>query len=374
MLKDEERATSDEAASVISACREQLSKPALKHLEMLVDTKRAAPARPVYSMGGAEQQSMLIQTKAAVDIVVGSGGVGFALVNPVTAGPTTDRPCMLYSNNAATLTSAAGLPVQASGTVAAKSWTTGALWASTAAWSRYQGSYRCVACTLYISPIGSATSQNGDLYLFESSTHQSSGLTTDAVISALQCRAVRGVQTGDPSVENAVNWHPKVAIQYFASQSAVDGGYIDDFRFRVAQSFVTDATMGDFHIAALVTGSAGAQYHVEVYAVYELVGTACYNLRPRYLDDAGWSSIQNAINRKMISGWVGTGASAIKGYKHAVVQTAAKADDLEPEAERELRPKTRGPGKDTDSGFLGMVQGLAPALGELAKEAVGFIL
>lgn len=376
VAKQVEKSSADEISAMMAACREQLSKPALKHLEMLVDTKRAAPVRPVYSMGGSESQSMLVSTKAEVDLAVGTGGVGFALVNPVTAGPTSDRTCCLYSTSASTLTASGALPIvgAGAGVVATLQWQTGALWAANAAWSRYQGSFRCVACSLYISPTSSATNQNGVVYLFESQTHQSSGATVQQIESALQTRAIRAVQTGDPSVENVVNWHPKVAIQYFASQPAVDGGYIDDFRFRVAQALATDANMGDTHIGAIVTGASGSTYHVEIYAVYELVGTSTNNLRPRYYDDVGWSHIQNAINRKMMAGWIGTGSGAQKAYKQAVVQTAASADNLEDGAERELRAATKKPGKDSDSGFLGVVKDLAPALGELAKDAVGFIL
>lgn len=350
-----------------------MSKPAVKHLEMLADPKRAKPTRPVYSEGGYYDQSQLVETKAVVDFAIGTAGVGFILINPVTCGVTNDRPCAVYSTATCSLNAANGLPVTGGSGINPLPWSTGGLAPSgVGGFTRAQLSYRCVACALYVMPTASATSQNGEIYLWESDLHTSGSVTFAQVAGALRTRVIRGVQTGDPSIENVVNWHPKNSVYGFNTAGTADAMFINDFTFRQPQSLATDSTMGDTHLACIATGAAGTLFHAEIFAVFEVVGTSAYDLKPRFVDDAGWNHIANALGRKAISGWVGKGAQVQNAYKHAVVQTAASNNALEDAAEKELKEPVRKNGDS--SSFLDGIRKLAPALGDLAKEAVGFML
>jgi hypothetical protein len=238
-------------------------------------------------------------------------------------------------------------------------------------WGPEKRTYRCVAAAVYVQPTGSATSQNGAIYLVESQNHKTVGATFQLLESDLTCRLVRGVQTGDPSIENVVNWHPKFTVTPYPPNVYSDGSFFNDFAFRTPNTQASNPQLDDTHLAVIVEGNVGAVYHYEVFGVYELVGPIVSPLRPRYYDDAGWSSIQNAISTKALSGWVGKPTQAIESYKRAVVTTAADADDLEPEPERTLKKATQSSSSTSSLGDL--VKDLAPSLGDIAKVAIGFL-
>jgi hypothetical protein len=223
---------------------------------------------------------------------------------------------------------------------------------------------------MYAYPTGSATTQNGDLFLFELENHKYDLATTyQGIASALSTRVVRGVQTGDPSIENVVNWHPKFTIS--GTTTYGDNEIQNDFTFRQAQSVVTDPTVQP-QFGVFMQAAPGTVFHVEVFAVYELIGTIVANPRPRYYDDQSWCKIQNALARKAQAGWVGKSSQIIGSYKHAVVQTAASADDLESESQKTLSKAVKG--APASKGWLDSIMDLAPALGDVAKTAAGFLL
>lgn len=342
---------------------------------MVIDPKRSPASRPPYNLGGFQGRTELVSTKCNVDFFTGANGVGFLVANPTKCGPLSDRILALYTIAANTYVLGSAIPAgPLAGNALALNWATGTIGTSTS-WAQSQYSYRCVAFAIYIYPMGSATAQQGEIYLFENPTHISTGQTIASVEASPYTRAIRGVQTGDPEIENVLNWHPrKCAWGNFVTSPPVTADvdlYMDDFSFLNAPTLAQAPNMGEAPIIVTISGAAGAAYHAEVHGVYECIGTAARNLKPAYMDTRGWDLISSAFATKILSGWVGTSREARIGYNHAIVSKAMKEDDVSQETEKVLR------GSSMDQSHVKSESSILPFIEEvagIAKSVAGFLL
>lgn len=330
----------------------------------MVDPKRCGGARPIYDIGGSFPRTQLVECKAEVDFTVGSGGIGFCLINPGSAGPTTDRPVALYSDSSVPSIPTSALPVAQGGGANNLLWGSGGLYLSASGPLVVAGGYRVAYCAAYVYPIGSLNGMNGNIYLYEAPGHQSVGITFQQIESASRTRAIRGTQAGPVKDEIVLNWHPQRSTWGSGNNNNTTAVLIDDFLMRSCISMATNPRLDDSALSIHVSGVQGTQYHVEIYAGYEIVGYTMGRSKMTYMDSRGWDLIQNAIAAKAISGWIGTPAAAKESYHHAIVSRAAKANDLEPETEKKLEKTS----------FWDKASPVVSELANMAKDVAGFLL
>ncbi len=341
----------------------ELTPAGYKYLLCAADPKNAPAARPPVPYGGFTRRSAVIKTKAVIDVAVSSAsGVGYALIVPSVAGPTTDCLCAYYSN-AATFagTAASSLSLGGVGTGAAY-WAEGAPFTGASAQSAYAAQWRTVACCAYITPTAGVNTQTGTITMLESAGHALPMSTTfNAIIGNRNARSVRAVQTGDPAVQNALNWHPCSTGQYQAGSNVSGSNAIDDFYFRNLPQAANGTTITNPELVIVFTGAAGATYRVEIICVYEALGANVAGLKRCKFSSNDMDLIMEAFNAKNQSGWVGKPNQAAKSYETAVVHVAE--DNKHPE-ERKL------PAKEDRNALIPWWKDAV----SIAKDVAGFLL
>jgi len=348
--------------SILRGSRDRLSKPAERYANAIVDPKGAKETRVPTLIGGYSEATSSIKVKSRGQVAVGTGGYGFIVAGPTAAGPMSDCSSALYTTAAYNGTGTAKMP---GGPIAnvPNALYTNAPFKGADALAPNELQFRTVASAIYITPTGSATSQNGMIYLLETPGHDEilgTGINqTLAEITAHdRTRTIRGVQTGDPSCKNVLNWHPMMAgLAYTASNQifAVN----DDLMFRGAPQLANTAIISG-EMFVIVTGTVGATYDFELVTMYEIRGSAAGSKKPCFYDQRGFDLVLNGLGSKVISGWVGTPHEAERAYHHAITEKARKERALD-------APDQRAADKQHDSPWW-------KDLIHLSKQVAGFIL
>lgn len=322
----EERADAD-LKSILKGSRSLLSKPANRFLEAIVDPRGAKATRMPTLMGGYTEASSVLKCKARGSVTVGTNGLGYIVVNPNNCGPCYDVPVAhvtgpTYAGNYASQ------PGSIPGVGVTAVYNSKAPYTGASAMSSQSIEYRTVASGCYLVPTGSATDQDGMVRLFEYQGHDEvlgSGLGLGSIESADRTRSVRGIQLGDPTVENVINWHPAAGASGLMGTSELTTA-ANDFLFRkLPQAASTAITFGAY--IAVISGTAGTQYDFEIYTHYEVRGRTVLDKRPCFYDSRGMDLVLSGIGRKVISGWVGKSSEAEDAYYHSVARSAHHNED-----------------------------------------------
>jgi hypothetical protein len=138
---------------------------------------------------------------------------------------------------------------------------------------------------------------------------------------------------------------------------------IDDLMFRPLSN-LNPTTAGN-ELVIGISGASGTTYDVELWAHYECYGSLNNSLKPSFQDSRGWDLICNALAHKRLSGWLGEPHEAQLAYQHAVVSTAAAADDVSKETEKSIQRVTAKQ-KDEHSVLRDMY--------DVAKDVASFVL
>jgi len=283
---------------IVRGSRKVLTQRGQAQLTAMVDPRTASVVGSVCPMVGATTRCSKVKVKFSETVLVsGTTGLGFLTWNPVQMGPISGitRAGMLFTNATTNvLTTSSVIPgTPGTGYAYGQYSGSGALWGPPA--SSYELQYVCVAAALYVTPVGAATSQNGTIFLHESSTHTGDvGRTFGTVTSDPRTRALRGVQTGGQAEEIVLNWHPQ-------RRARVDG---DDFDWVVPaeSSPIANSTP---HLELIFTGGANAVYRVEGYAHYLVRGSLATGNSRNLVNSRDWDIIEALIAHKSVSGYVG---------------------------------------------------------------------
>lgn len=272
------------------------------------------------------QQVKLQPASASFQLSVGSAGYGFAVINPTTCGPTKN-PVGWYSTPAFGGVSASTFALPQPGLVTF-AYADPAL-ANSNVGDYSQRFFRTTACGVYISPSGSATSQNGRIFLHEAAGHsvRASQVTLGDIKSSRRTRPIRGTQMGDQAILNLLNWHPKNGAAWDKSTTPVPGGdpngnflngFVNDVTFRSFPGTFAIDLIQNCELVILVTGEVGAIYDVDVLSYYELIGPLVDVNIPVVVSGEQFDIVRNGLAQKQISGAVGKPREIAKAYEVAV--------------------------------------------------------
>ncbi len=357
----------EDLRSVMSGARDMLSLPAERLLQAMVSPRDAEACPRIDTLGGYAQAVLPDKAKAVCQVAVGTNGVGFCAIG-FNNGPSSNLSVCRVSDATYTGTQATQIPGISGATPGVSNIQWGSVPYLPPGGINSAGmQFRTVAGAAYVSPEGSANSQNGNLYLLELPGHcfaiDGANMSFTQAMTHERTRHIKGVQLGDPTVENVLNWHPVVASQLVNSSGA---GPVNSFINENAWAPVPTSTGGtpdtiNPSLLVVVTGLPGAIYNIEIHAIFELRGYQIAGAKPPYYDSRGQDLIFNALAHKMVSGWVGRPQEAEASYKHQVVRTAQRADDV-PDGVAEL-PEGHRENKSVWNDLFHM-----------AKEVAGFVL
>lgn len=368
ILKEESLTQHDAASHISNDAENFLSKDMVKYIEHAVDPKHAPvalrPAPATQYIGLCQKLPLLFRGEFST----GTNGFGYVSVSPANCAGCSDRLIALSTN--ATYTGSSASPISIGGAAGisihypSKSPFTGA---SLVANDGEQFQSMVNACGVYVKPVGSATTQNGRMFLLEVPGHPGNGvgnLTLDEIMSHPRTRVISAIQLGSPGFQNVLNWHPQVL-----STATVVG---NDNSFRAPQAAATTIAQSELIIVA--TGDALTKYEFEIYASYACRGSFTQPTSPMYSDPLGWAAYSNAVSDKRISGWVGTSSMASSIYKGFASRSIRK---LQPQSVQDLE-KARAKLDDAKaaktgaapSNWFSSMKKLAP----VAKEMGGFLL
>jgi hypothetical protein len=303
--------------SIINGSRQALSEPAAKFSRYAVDPRGEKGARPTIYRGFV-QKSSLIELKTEFDFNTGTGGYGLITVSPNVGGPFSNTTPILATGPTYTGGSGSLLPGGTGVGIVSIGWGNAPY---AAPLSEAELQYRCVACAVYVFPIGSISTMKGALYMLEAPGHSliNTGNTVGNIIANPLTRALRGAQVGDPSQLNVLNWH-MMGREQLAGGSGVSATMNDDVAFRNMASLSVSQSHSDLQI--IIEGGIApldsTSYHVEVYCGYELIGTAALSPEACMYDTRSWDLLRNVWACKTLSGWVGTPRQAVDSYDVAV--------------------------------------------------------
>lgn len=303
--------------------RKVVSKVCQNYLKAIVDTRNAPKVGVPTLAGGMPGKTAIVRFTNQIEVTVGTGGIGFISVAPVShrvsthsnGGPFSDSNIMTSTGptySGTTIPSAgASLPVG----VFVGGWVQ----------SPYKLGgvqtdlqYRLVGLTMSIFPDSSFMDQNGRIAILEAPGHQPLNFVVSQPLSTLESypgvRVVRGTQTGAQSEKINLNWHPMSGASTAATSAG--GENFNDFDF-VDHRLVPAAgsitpVMDGLMIACF--GKAGTQFHVELTGMYEMRGKSIPGVKPRLVDSRGMDLISNVIASKLISGYVGKPEHVYESY------------------------------------------------------------
>jgi hypothetical protein len=370
ILKEEEKSLLASSNHISNDADNYLSKDMVKFVEHAVDPKHAPvglrPSPSSQYTGLCQKLPVLARGTFAV----GAQKFGVLSVSPSNCLGCSDRRIGIFSNTLYTGTASSPVPINTS-SVGTDVFNVAKAPFSGATLTANDGDlYNALvnACAVYVKPIGSATTQNGRIFLLEVPGHPGNGisnLTLQGVMDHPRTRVIDAVQLGTPGFQNVLNWHPQTI--------GVEGGAPrSDNEFAAPTSALTDIQRSELII--VVAGDSGTEYEFEVYASYACRGSLTQPTTPMYTDPLGWAAYMNAVADKRISGWVGTAHMATSLYKGFVSKSHRR---LLPKSEQELEKararldeeKARKGSAPTKTWFQSM-KDLAP----VAKEMGGFLL
>lgn len=312
----------DDLDTIVSKSRSELSKPAHRYLESLVDPKNHRSKVPTL-LGGNPGRTGQIVCKSKVTVGVGTGGYGYIVMNPSciptsdwTGGPFTDRLCAVFTTGllyagtgASTLPSTPGTGVSVTEWANAQVSSAGSIYSTDYQW-------RCVSAAIYVNPTSAALDQGGMIYMIESEGHGKLSENLSTITGLQRTRGVRGAQMGnnEPIV---LNWHP-VAVSSAAQGSS---NFLNPFEFRtVGGANSTQTPQGG--LCCIFTGASGLTFECELIANYEVRGTKVFTKTVSLVDSRGMDMVMNAIMSRTTSGWIGKPHHAYVGYMTRLYDTA----------------------------------------------------
>lgn len=343
-----------------------LTQQTLDWVEHAVDPKNHPPApRPV----GANVYNGHVEVpdlKCTSTLFIGTGGVGFAVIDPCNAANCTDRLLGLATQASAVTTLSSSLLFSATaGLTSLYPSRTGVTGAGLGTGNYGQDYLTAVnACGVYIKPKGSATTQDGMIYILEVPGHPVqnlvAGMTIQSVIDHERTRSIPGNQVGTPGFENVLNWHPQ------PPSSGPSPGYAmrDDSAYSPPQAATTSLEFAP--LIVVVTGTAGASYSLEIYGSYLARGRLAKAVVPNYADILGMQAYFNMILLKRISGWMGKASDAVSAYRIALGLAHSKS--LPKERRKKDKEKAK---EETDSGPWSLIHRAAEFAKPLLREFVG---
>lgn len=374
-MKEDERHLVSSSQHLSNDAENFLSKDMIKYVEHAVDPKHAPVGlRPA----PASQYTGLCQKLPVLCRGVfetGTTGIGSLSVSPSFNRGLGDRALAVFTNKDLTLTTSSPVPYQGIGIA-------GVSYAPPAKSPFLQSglgtndgdllNVMTNACAVYVKPIGSATTQNGRIFLLEVPGHPGNGVGTlsfQDVMDHPRTRVIDAVQLGTPGFQNVLNWHP----QSLAFQSA-SGHETDDNSFAAPGSLAVPTSFTNSELIVVVTGDATTKYEFEVYASFACRGRLTQPTVPMYTDPLGWAAYMNAVSDKRVSGWVGSASlasSIYKGFasKSIRAQQPKAVQELEKARARLDEEKARKSGQVHKTWYESM-KDLAP----VAKELGGFLL
>lgn len=316
ITRDLDKAVEADARSIAEGSRSVMSEPVQRYLEYLVDPRGNQMGRVPYGPGFYKRSSA-VEVVCRGTVAVGTLGNGWLLVSPSNAGPTSNGIC-------AVTTTAAYASLQPPYAIGAGSAATS--WAEapyTLPQTPENVLYRVVACAIYLTPTGSATAQDGTLYMLEYPGHMCDVMSDTTFQSHPETRTVRAIQLGDPSILNVLNWHPMRAYQSSITGAGVLGSTpVDDFAFRATPAGI-GTTFNYPELGVCISGTTGTQFAFEIRCGYEVIGAAAVAPQPTVYDSRGMDLVFNTLSMKGISGWIGKPSHA----EHAYYAAARKAQD-----------------------------------------------
>lgn len=303
ILKEEEASQFTAVNHLSNSAENYLSPNMIRYIEHAVDPKRnpvaLRPAPASQYCGLCQKVPVLCRGRFAA----GVNGVGSVMVDPFTNLGCQDRALAVFTDATYAGTAATAVPYSAG----AGSYPLYPDKAPFTAASISANSDQMIslvnACGLYVKPIGSATTQNGTLFLLEVPGHPgtAAGMTFNDLMNHPRTRLIDAVQLGSPNFQNVLNWHPQ-------------NSYND-------HENVFEAPVGAFTslkhaaLAVVFVGDAGTSFEFEVYSSYAIRGSLSFPTTPMYVDPLGWAAYLNAIADKRVSGWVGSAGVATSIYK-----------------------------------------------------------
>ncbi len=339
--------------------RKEVSSVCQRYLKAIVDTRNAPKVGVPTNIGGHPGQTAIQRFTQQLEVVTGSGSLGFCAVQPSytrglvsgQSGPWQSGNQMWYSN-ATSFAGATPLPLPLN---------TPPLGTAIAGWSQspYRRSattqssdlmWRIVGCTITVTPTSSFSDQNGRIVLLEAPSHVplndtgGAGFDLAAAESFPTARVLRAVQTGAQSEKIVLNWHPKSSA-FSNTRNDFDFNYIEPGQPSATQTPGLNGLMVVFH------AKSGTAFHCEVTCMYEMKGKMVPGVKPRLTDSRGMDLIQNTLARKLISGYVGKPEHVYESYLSQAWTMARKTGRWIKEHERELMD---GAGKalGTIAGFI----------------------
>lgn len=344
---------------------EEISAEMLNFLDHGVDPKRSKPSLRPASGGAYAGMHELVPMKAITSLVVGTGGWGYALIDPDSCAACADRAIGLTTTASAVSNSGStiGIAPAAGAYVSfypSRTGHTGAGFGAANVDGDFFQSF-VSACAVYVKPVGSATTQNGMMYLLESPGHPAGGAagpTINEVISHPRTRSITGAQIGDPSFDNVLNYH-------YQERVSATGALVSEYNSPTAAT--TNANFRS--LIVVVQGDPGTEYNLEVYGSWGARGNSTNPTKFRWIDTLGMQSFYNLAAAKRISGWVGNDPAIVReayrlGLGRAARRVKSKALNSEQEARAALdRSKATRP---SSSWFIDLVKEATPLLKDVA--------
>jgi hypothetical protein len=299
--------------------REIASKQLLDYVRHAVDPKGTRPAPAPGPSNGYSGMVELVPVKAVTTLTVGTGGFGVAVFDPTSCAACTDRLMGVTSLGTYVGTGATAIPMSNAATTPAITPSRTGFTGAGLTGNTGDLFDACVnAFAAYIKPEGSATTQNGMIYLLEVPNHPggTSTLTLNDVISHRRTRSVAANQVGAPGYNNVLNYHRQVTQQ--------SGGGISPPDYWSSPSAIKN-TMDGVSMVIVVTGDAGTVYSLECYGSFMARGFQTNPTIIRYSDPVGDALWQNLQAHKRMSGWTGSPSLVIKSYELALGRAHAKS-------------------------------------------------
>lgn len=289
--------------SVLNESRSSLSKPARRYMESIVDPKRYRSKCPSL-IGGVRGRTAVRHLVATVEVVVGTGGWGYAVLDPGSdtfeSGPYSDRIIGSYTGIAYAGSGTSVLSGVIGSGVVSVNWANAQYEAASS--STASMNYCPVSYGMYITPTNSRLNQGGKIILYESSSHFTVGDTLSKIVGYPDSRIISGLATNDTI---CLNGHPQSG-----EYSAIEAGA---FCFRAnAGAQATIVPRGN--LIAIFKGAVNSTFEVEFVCNYELRGSAVAGKTGAVADSRGMDLVFNTLCTKSLSGWHAKPHEAQAGY------------------------------------------------------------
>jgi len=352
-----DRAIDDDVRSITDGSRKKLSSIAQRYLRAIVEPGTAAKTGVPTLLGGNPGRTAIETTKAEGKFTIGNDGWGYVKVpNPkrhssTTFGPFAGSKCLEYTTGSSFLgtdfpTTAGVAPA---GT-AHSTWNT--VLGNPSAYLTGDLLYRLVGMSVEVFPESSFSSQNGNLTLVEFSGHADASrqqpLAFTDVVGYENSRVLRATQTGPQSEKIVANWHPQ-NTKVESHGGSTHESTVGDFDFKTPTAGWSALVMPCDGLCIIAEGATDTDFHYVVHAMWELKGNAVRGKKPRAVDSRGMDLVFNALNRKILDGFVAKPQHAYESYLHTA---AAEAQKLGTRAAGKLAESAASASLKAIAGFL----------------------